>query len=77
MQIDANLSVFIYLFQEVFRDKLTPITVSLNYSLDESHTSGNLKPIINYYSETFLQKVVRTNIYYLVQSIVRCIVGHI
>ncbi|XP_055511685.1 integrin alpha-8 isoform X1 [Leucoraja erinacea] len=48
---------FVVYLTEVFRDKLTPITVSLNYSLDESHTSGNLKPIINYYSETFLQKV--------------------
>ncbi|XP_078394578.1 integrin alpha-8 [Cetorhinus maximus] len=47
----------VYLTDEKeFRDKLTPISVSLNYSLDESHPSEDLKPIINYYSETFLQK---------------------
>ncbi|XP_067868920.1 integrin alpha-8 isoform X1 [Heterodontus francisci] len=47
----------VYLTDEKeFRDKLTPISVGLNYSLDESHSSGDLKPIINYYSETFLQK---------------------
>ncbi|XP_051871614.1 integrin alpha-8 [Pristis pectinata] len=47
----------VYLTDEKeYRDKLTPITVSLNYSLDESRPSRDLKPIINYYSETFLQK---------------------
>ncbi|XP_043546257.1 integrin alpha-8 isoform X1 [Chiloscyllium plagiosum] len=47
----------VYLTDEKeFRDKLTPIIVSLNYSLSESHPSEDLKPIINYYSETFLQK---------------------
>ncbi|XP_072109840.1 integrin alpha-8 [Mobula birostris] len=47
----------VYLTDEKdFRDKLTPITVSLNYSLDEFRRSNDLKPIINYYSETFLQK---------------------
>uniref|UniRef100_A0A4W3HLD3 Integrin subunit alpha 8 n=1 Tax=Callorhinchus milii TaxID=7868 RepID=A0A4W3HLD3_CALMI len=49
----------VYLTDEKeFRDKLTPIGVNLNYSLDESRPLEGLavKPILNYYSDTFLQK---------------------
>ncbi|XP_053569988.1 integrin alpha-8 [Bombina bombina] len=49
----------VYLREETeFRDKLTPITVNMNYSLDESAFSGDLdlKPILNRYGETTLQK---------------------
>ncbi|XP_069585550.1 integrin alpha-8 [Ranitomeya imitator] len=53
------LDFVVYLREESeFRDKLTPITVSLNYSLHESVFSGDqdLKPILNLYKEAKLQK---------------------
>ncbi|XP_072010372.1 integrin alpha-8 isoform X1 [Engystomops pustulosus] len=49
----------VYLREESeFRDKLTPITVNLNYSLDESAFLGDqdLKPILNLYKEARLQQ---------------------
>ncbi|KAM4687696.1 integrin alpha-8 [Discoglossus pictus] len=49
----------VYLRDETeFRDKLTPITVNLNYSLDESAFSGDLdlKPILNRYKEASVQE---------------------
>ncbi|XP_075067963.1 integrin alpha-8 isoform X2 [Mixophyes fleayi] len=49
----------VYLREESeFRDKLTPITVNLNYSLDESVFLGDqdLKPILNRYKEARLQE---------------------
>ncbi|XP_056375067.1 integrin alpha-8 [Hyla sarda] len=49
----------VYLREEwEFRDKLTPITVNLNYSLDESAFLGNqdLKPILNLYKEAKIQQ---------------------
>ncbi|CAJ0964416.1 unnamed protein product [Ranitomeya imitator] len=55
------LDFVVYLREESeFRDKLTPITVSLNYSLHESVFSGDqdLKPILNLYKEAKLQKQV-------------------
>ncbi|NP_990619.2 integrin alpha-8 precursor [Gallus gallus] len=42
----------VYLRDETeFRDKLSPININLNYSLDESHFKDSLlvKPILNYY----------------------------
>ncbi|MEE6466707.1 hypothetical protein FKM82_007028 [Ascaphus truei] len=41
-----------------FRDKLTPISVNLNYSLDESAFLGalDLRPILNRYKETNIQE---------------------
>ncbi|GCB76363.1 hypothetical protein scyTo_0019877 [Scyliorhinus torazame] len=62
----------VYLTDEKdFRDKLTPISVSLNYSLDDSYSSGDLKPIINYYSETFLQKQVNKCVLYRLKIIIK------
>ncbi|XP_069815574.1 integrin alpha-8 [Dendropsophus ebraccatus] len=49
----------VYLREEwEFRDKLTPITISLNYSLDESAFLGDqdLKPILNLYKEARIQQ---------------------
>ncbi|KAM4705167.1 integrin alpha-8 [Rhinophrynus dorsalis] len=49
----------VYLIEEnEFRDKLTPITVNLNYSLDESMFLGDmeLRPILNRYKETSIQE---------------------
>uniref|UniRef100_A0A674HWE8 Integrin subunit alpha 8 n=1 Tax=Terrapene triunguis TaxID=2587831 RepID=A0A674HWE8_9SAUR len=55
----------VYLRDETeFRDKLSPISVSLNYSLDESTFVDDLavKPILNYYQES----TVREQAYILV-----------
>uniref|UniRef100_A0A8C0H556 Integrin subunit alpha 8 n=1 Tax=Chelonoidis abingdonii TaxID=106734 RepID=A0A8C0H556_CHEAB len=55
----------VYLRDETeFRDKLSPISVSLNYSLDESTFEDDLavKPILNYYQES----TVREQAYILV-----------
>ncbi|XP_074842374.1 integrin alpha-8 [Carettochelys insculpta] len=55
----------VYLRDETeFRDKLSPISVSLNYSLDESTFVDGLavKPILNYYQES----TVREQAYILV-----------
>ncbi|XP_063777535.1 integrin alpha-8 isoform X2 [Pseudophryne corroboree] len=49
----------VYLREESeFRDKLTPITVNLNYSLDESTflDGQEIKPILNRYKEARLQE---------------------
>lgn len=53
----ACLSYTIYLREEEdFRDKLTPISLALNYSLSP-HTHGQtLPPVLNHYSSTFLQE---------------------
>ncbi|OXB67681.1 hypothetical protein ASZ78_015213 [Callipepla squamata] len=45
----------VYLRDETeFRDKLSPININLNYSLDESHIKDSLtvKPILNYYQRS-------------------------
>ncbi|CAL8247150.1 unnamed protein product [Lota lota] len=39
-----------------FRDKLTPISLALNYSLAPPTQSQDLPPVLNYYSSTFLQE---------------------
>ncbi|EMP36978.1 Integrin alpha-8 [Chelonia mydas] len=49
----------VYLRDETeFRDKLSPISVSLNYSLDESTFVDDLavKPILNYYQESTVRE---------------------
>ncbi|XP_053322477.1 integrin alpha-8 [Spea bombifrons] len=49
----------VYLREESeFRDKLTPISVNLNYTLDESAFLGDLelRPILNRYKETSIQE---------------------
>ncbi|XP_041797478.1 integrin alpha-8 isoform X1 [Chelmon rostratus] len=51
----ACLSYTIYLKEDdEFRDKLTPISLALNYSL--APPSQNLPPVLNHYSSTFLQE---------------------
>uniref|UniRef100_A0A7N6C1S0 Integrin alpha-2 domain-containing protein n=1 Tax=Anabas testudineus TaxID=64144 RepID=A0A7N6C1S0_ANATE len=52
----ACLSYTIYLREEdEFRDKLTPISLALNYSLATPLHSQSLPPVLNHYSSTFLQ----------------------
>ncbi|CAL8255922.1 unnamed protein product [Boreogadus saida] len=47
----------VYLKEEdEFRDKLTPISLALNYSLAQPTHSQDLPPVLNYYSSTFLQE---------------------
>uniref|UniRef100_A0A8C5QUX0 Integrin subunit alpha 8 n=1 Tax=Leptobrachium leishanense TaxID=445787 RepID=A0A8C5QUX0_9ANUR len=49
----------VYLREESeFRDKLTPISVNLNYTLDETAFLGDmdLRPILNHYKETSMQQ---------------------
>ncbi|XP_044148854.1 integrin alpha-8 [Bufo gargarizans] len=53
------LDFVVYLREESeFRDKLTPITVNLNYSLEESAflSDQDLKPILNLYKEPKIQQ---------------------
>uniref|UniRef100_A0A8P4G5E4 Integrin, alpha 8 n=1 Tax=Dicentrarchus labrax TaxID=13489 RepID=A0A8P4G5E4_DICLA len=51
------LSYTIYLKEEdEFRDKLTPISLALNYSLAPPSHGQNLPPVLNHYSSTFLQE---------------------
>ncbi|XP_033983246.1 integrin alpha-8 [Trematomus bernacchii] len=51
------LSYTIYLREEDdFRDKLTPISLALNYSLAPPSHGQNLPPVLNHYSSTFLQE---------------------
>ncbi|KAM8825876.1 integrin alpha-8 isoform 1-T1 [Synchiropus picturatus] len=51
------LSYKIYLREEdEFRDKLTPISVVLNYSLATPTEGQTLPPVLNYFSSTFLQE---------------------
>ncbi|XP_062256232.1 integrin alpha-8 [Platichthys flesus] len=53
----ACLSYTIYLKEdEEFRDKLTPISLALNYSLAPPPPGQNLPPVLNHYSSTFLQE---------------------
>ncbi|KAG7242073.1 hypothetical protein INR49_024119, partial [Caranx melampygus] len=53
----ACLSYTIYLKEEdEFRDKLTPISLALNYSLSPPPRGQNLPPVLNRYSSTFLQE---------------------
>lgn len=53
----ACLSYIIYLREEEdFRDKLTPISLALNYSLAPPTHGQNLPPVLNHYSSTFLQE---------------------
>ncbi|XP_069392990.1 integrin alpha-8 [Paralichthys olivaceus] len=53
----ACLSYTIYLKEEdEFRDKLTPISLALNYSLAPPPRDQNLPPVLNHYSSTFLQE---------------------
>nr|XP_040020836.1 integrin alpha-8 [Gasterosteus aculeatus aculeatus] len=54
---NACLTYTIYLREEdEFRDKLTPISLALNYSLAPPSHSGSLPPVLNHYSSTFLQE---------------------
>lgn len=41
-----------------FRDKLTPISLALNYSLAPPSHGQDLPPVLNHYSSTFLQEHV-------------------
>uniref|UniRef100_A0A3B4XZ78 Integrin subunit alpha 8 n=1 Tax=Seriola lalandi dorsalis TaxID=1841481 RepID=A0A3B4XZ78_SERLL len=51
------LSYTIYLKEEdEFRDKLTPISLALNYSLAPPPHGQHLPPVLNRYSSTFLQE---------------------
>ncbi|XP_010796153.1 integrin alpha-8 [Notothenia coriiceps] len=51
------LSYTMYLREEEdFRDKLTPISLALNYSLAPPSHGQNLPPVLNHYSSTFLQE---------------------
>uniref|UniRef100_A0AAQ5XLX0 Integrin alpha-2 domain-containing protein n=1 Tax=Amphiprion ocellaris TaxID=80972 RepID=A0AAQ5XLX0_AMPOC len=52
----ACLSYMIYLKDDEFRDKLTPISLALNYSLAPPPRDQNLPPVLNHYSSTFLQE---------------------
>lgn len=53
----ACLSYTIYLREDdEFRDKLTPISLALNYSLAPPPRDQNLPPVLNHYSSTFLQE---------------------
>ncbi|XP_077577577.1 integrin alpha-8 [Stigmatopora nigra] len=53
----ACLKYTIYLKEEdEFRDKLTPISLALNYSLAPPSQSQPLPPVLNYYSSTYLQE---------------------
>ncbi|KAM6968243.1 integrin alpha-8 [Aplochiton taeniatus] len=42
--------------EEEFRDKLSPISLALNYSLAPPPTGLDLPPVLNHYSSTFLQE---------------------
>ncbi|KAL7393182.1 hypothetical protein ABVT39_007592 [Epinephelus coioides] len=42
--------------EEDFRDKLSPISLALNYSLAPPTHGQNLPPVLNHYSSTFLQE---------------------
>ncbi|XP_020504152.1 integrin alpha-8 [Labrus bergylta] len=53
----ACLSYTIFLREEEeFRDKLTPISLALNYSLAPPTRGQSLPPVLNQYSSTFLQE---------------------
>uniref|UniRef100_A0A3Q4AHF5 Uncharacterized protein n=1 Tax=Mola mola TaxID=94237 RepID=A0A3Q4AHF5_MOLML len=52
----ACLSYTIHLKDDEFRDKLTPISLALNYSLAPHSHGQDLPPVLNYYSGTFLQE---------------------
>ncbi|XP_039973150.1 integrin alpha-8 isoform X2 [Xiphias gladius] len=53
----ACLNYTIYLREDdEFRDKLTPISLALNYSLAPPSRGQNLPPVLNHYSSTFLQE---------------------
>uniref|UniRef100_A0A4W6DQH9 Integrin subunit alpha 8 n=1 Tax=Lates calcarifer TaxID=8187 RepID=A0A4W6DQH9_LATCA len=52
----ACLSYIIYLRDDEFRDKLTPISLALNYSLAHPAHNQKLPPVLNRYSSTFLQE---------------------
>uniref|UniRef100_H3DPZ4 Integrin subunit alpha 8 n=1 Tax=Tetraodon nigroviridis TaxID=99883 RepID=H3DPZ4_TETNG len=53
----ACLTHTIYLKEDdEFRDKLTPISLALNYSLAPPSRGQDLPPILNHYSSTFLQE---------------------
>ncbi|KAM3849340.1 LOW QUALITY PROTEIN: integrin alpha-8-like, partial [Diretmus argenteus] len=53
----ACLSYTVYLREEgEFRDKLTPISLALNYSLAPPPPGQDLPPVLNHYSGTFLQE---------------------
>lgn len=41
-----------------FRDKLSPISLALNYSLAPPSHGQDLPPILNHYSSTFVQEQV-------------------
>ncbi|MGH0178186.1 UNVERIFIED_CONTAM: hypothetical protein FKN15_077559 [Acipenser sinensis] len=69
----------VYLKDETeFRDKLTPISIGLNYSLDEANPPGGLtlKPILNYYGKSFIheQALRRLNCEYRMENVTRIVV---
>lgn len=47
--------------EDEFRDKLSPISLALNYSLAPPSHGQMLPPVLNYYSSTFLQEHVSMN----------------
>ncbi|KAG7475000.1 integrin alpha-8 [Solea senegalensis] len=56
-RLHSCLSYTIFLKEEdEFRDKLTPISLALNYSLAPPTRDQSLPPILNLYSSTFLQE---------------------
>uniref|UniRef100_A0A6Q2ZLL3 Integrin alpha-2 domain-containing protein n=1 Tax=Esox lucius TaxID=8010 RepID=A0A6Q2ZLL3_ESOLU len=52
------LRLFLWLSQaeDEFRDKLTPISLAVNYSLAPPPSDLDLPPVLNYFSSTFLQE---------------------
>lgn len=44
--------------EDEFRDKLTPISLALNYSLAPPSRGQDIPPVLNHYSSTFLQEHV-------------------
>lgn len=54
-----GVALFVCLQEEdEFRDKLTPISLALNYSLAPPSHDQTLPPVLNQYSSTFLQEQV-------------------
>lgn len=47
--------------EEEFRDKLSPINISLNFSLDPHVTAAqhHLRPILNYQTQQLIEQTVR------------------
>lgn len=52
-----------------FRDKLTPISLALNYSLAPPSHGQDLPPVLNHYSSTLLQEHVSIYCMYNIRSV--------